>query len=53
MDKLKLAFIGAGSRSFAGHTLVDVLLSKPLCAFELELVLMDVIAEQITRTEGF
>jgi alpha-galactosidase/6-phospho-beta-glucosidase family protein len=53
MNKLKLAFIGAGSRSFAGRTLVDVLLSEPLRAFALELVLMDVIAEQITRTEAF
>jgi alpha-galactosidase len=53
MNKLKVAFIGAGSRSFVGRTLVDLLLSEPLRAFDLELVLMDVIAEHITRTEAF
>lgn len=53
MNKLKVAFIGAGSRSFAGRTLVDLLLSEPLRAFDLELVLMDVIADHITRTEAF
>ena len=53
MNNLKIAFIGAGSRSFAGRTLVDVLLSEPLRAFDLELVLMDVIAEHIEHTAAF
>ena len=35
MSKLKIAFIGAGSRSFAGRTLGDILLSDPLNEFEL------------------
>lgn len=53
MTKLKIAFIGAGSRSFASRTLGDVLLSDALNEFDLELVLMDVIAEHITGTETF
>lgn len=53
MNKLKIAFIGAGSRSFAGRTLADLLLSEPLRAFDLELVLMDVVAEHIQHTEAF
>lgn len=53
MTKLKIAFIGAGSQSFAGRTLGDVLLSDPLNEFELELALMDVIPEHITGTETF
>lgn len=53
MTKLKIAFIGAGSRSFAGRTLGDVLLSDALNAFDLELVLMDVIADHLAETEHF
>lgn len=53
MSKLKIAFIGAGSRSFAGRTMADVLLSDPLNEFDLELVLMDVIAEHLNETEQF
>lgn len=53
MNTLKIAFIGAGSRSFAGRTLADVLLSAPLRALDLELVLMDVIAEHIDHTAAF
>ena len=53
MNKLKIAFIGAGSRSFAGRTLADLLLSEPLRAIDLELILMDVVAEHIQHTEAF
>lgn len=53
MPKLKIAFIGAGSQSFAGRTLGDVLLSDPLNEFDLELALMDVIPDHITGTETF
>lgn len=53
MTKLKIALIGAGSRSFAGRTMADVLLSEPLNQFELELALMDVIADHLGETERF
>jgi alpha-galactosidase len=53
MSKLKIAFVGAGSRSFAGRTLGDVLLSDPLTQFDLELALMDVMADHLTGTEQY
>jgi len=53
MNKLKIAFIGAGSQSFASRTLGDLLLSEPLNEFALELALMDVIPEHIAATETY
>jgi alpha-galactosidase len=53
VDKLKIAFIGAGSRSFAGRTLGDLLLSEPLRVFPLEFALMDVVEEHIHGAERF
>src|SRR5579859_424430 len=42
MPELKIALIGAGSRSFGPSTVRDVLLSEVLAARDLELALMDI-----------
>jgi alpha-galactosidase len=42
MPALKIALVGAGSRSFGPATVRDILLSEPLCAEGVELRLMDV-----------
>lgn len=45
--KVKIAFIGAGSASFAPLTLRDILLSDRLNSLDLELCLMDIIQENM------
>ena len=50
---LKIAFIGAGSRSFARRVLGDVVLSDALCGQGLELALMDVVAEHLPDNAAF
>lgn len=47
MPPIKIALIGAGSRSFGPSTIRDVLLSKPLTETGVRLVLMDVVAEHL------
>jgi alpha-galactosidase len=47
MTDVKIALIGAGSRSFGPGTVRDVLLSDPLRECAVELVLMDVVEEHL------
>ena len=53
MDRIKIALIGAGSRSFGATTVRDVLLSKPLTEVGVELVLMDQIEAHLTDMEQY
>jgi alpha-galactosidase len=50
---LKIAFVGAGSRSFARRVFADILLSDLLCQQEIELALMDVVAEHLTDNAAY
>lgn len=50
---LKIAFVGAGSRSFARRVLGDVVLSDALCDQGLELALMDVVAGHLPDNAAF
>ena len=45
---LKIALVGAGSRSFGRRTVQDIFLSDPLCSRDLELVLMDIVPDHLT-----
>ncbi|MEJ5250365.1 MAG: alpha-galactosidase [Chthonomonadetes bacterium] len=53
MPPVKIALIGAGSRSFGPSTIRDVLLSKPLTEAGVELVLMDKVAEHLVDVERY
>ena len=44
---IKIAIIGAGSRSFGLKTARDILASTPICGMDLELVLMDINANHL------
>lgn len=50
---LKIAFVGAGSRSFARRVFADILLSDLLCQQEIELALMDIVAENMADNAAF
>jgi alpha-galactosidase len=53
MKPVKVALIGAGSRSFGPGTIRDVLLSKPLAERGVELALMDKVAGHLGEVEGY
>ena len=53
MNKVKIALVGAGSRSFGPATVRDVLLSEPLAETEVALVLMDKVAEPLVNVERY
>lgn len=53
MPPVKIALIGAGSRSFGPSTIRDVLLSKPLTEAGVHLVLMDKVAEHLVDVERY
>lgn len=44
---MKVTLVGAGSREFAGTIIRDLLLSDPLAAAGLEIVLMDIVEESL------
>lgn len=50
---VKIVLIGAGSRSFAPLTVRDTLLSDPLAERGIDLVLMDVVADNFTEIEQY
>ena len=53
MRHVKIALLGAGSRSFGPSTIRDVLLSDPLAECDTELVLMDTVAGHLTDVEAY
>ncbi|MDW8104304.1 MAG: alpha-galactosidase [Armatimonadota bacterium] len=53
MSPIKIALVGAGSRSFGPATVRDVLLSKPLTEAGVHLVLMDKVAERLVDVERY
>ena len=53
MTKLKIAFIGAGSQSFAGRTLGDVLLSDAVLRYPREMRTGRVAAKTVYRDVNF
>ena len=50
---LRIAIIGAGSRSFSPAVIRDILLSEALCSHGVELVLMDVLADHLPENEAY
>ena len=52
-DKLKVALVGAGSRSFGPSSICDVLLSNAICGKDLELALMDIDAAALGHAEAY
>jgi len=52
-QKLKIAFIGAGSGTFAPLTITDVMLSDTLNSVPLELALMDLAEEPLRKREAY
>lgn len=50
---LKIALVGAGSRSFGPATINDILLSDPLCEMDLELALMDIVPSTLDEMESY
>ena len=53
MSAVKIALIGAGSRSFGPATIRDVLLSQPLAERGVELVLMDKVAAHLEEVAQY
>lgn len=53
MAPIKIALIGAGSRSFGPSTIRDVLLSKPLTEAGIQLVLMDKVAQHLVDAKRY
>lgn len=53
MDRVKIAIIGAGSRSFGPGAIRDVALSKPLTERGVDLRLMDIVPEHLTDIEAY
>lgn len=53
MSAVKIALIGAGSRSFGPSSIRDVLLSNPLNEHDVELVLMDTVAAHLKDSEEY
>jgi alpha-galactosidase len=53
MKKLKIAIIGAGSRDFGPAMIKDILLSDISIEFDLEIALMDIVAEHLKDNERF
>ena len=53
MKRVKIALIGAGSRSFGPGTVRDALLSDPLAEAGVELVLMDKVSEHLVDIERY
>lgn len=47
---MKIAIVGAGSRSFGPSTIRDILLSEPLCSGDPTLVLMDRVEERAQQS---
>ncbi|MDN4597126.1 hypothetical protein [Leifsonia virtsii] len=50
---MKVTLIGAGSREFAGTIIRDLLLSKPIAATGLDIVLMDIAAGPLAEMEEY
>lgn len=53
MPPIKIALIGAGSRSFGPSTVRDILLSKPLTEAGVQIALMDKVAEHLEDVERY
>lgn len=53
MEPVKIALIGAGSRSFGPATVRDVLLSEVLAERGVDLRLMDIVSEHLTEIEAY
>lgn len=53
MPPIKVALIGAGSRSFGPSTVRDILLSKPLTEAGVHIALMDKVAEHLVDVERY
>jgi alpha-galactosidase/6-phospho-beta-glucosidase family protein len=53
MSTVKIALIGAGSRSFGPASVRDILLSDPLNETGVELVLMDTVADYLTDIAAY
>ena len=53
MEPIRIALIGAGSRSFGPATVRDILLSEPLAERGVDLVLMDKVADQLPEIEAY
>lgn len=53
MSPLKVALIGAGSRTFGPTTVRDVLLSEPLAERGVDIVLMDAVADHLVGVEAY
>ena len=51
MTPIKVAFIGAGSRSFGPAVIRDLLLSEALVDQGIELALMDIVPEHLPENE--
>jgi len=51
--KLKIAFLGAGSRDFGPAMLRDIYLSQPLARADVELCLMDIVKENLAEPERY
>ena len=49
---IKIAVIGAGSRSFGPGTVQDIFLSDPVCEKGIDLVLMDKVADNLNHTRN-
>lgn len=50
---LKVALVGAGSRSFGPATINDILLSDPICDIDLELALMDINPAALEQAQSY
>ncbi len=50
---MKIVLVGAGSREFGPASVRDLLLSDPLCASGLEIVLMDLDASELPRMQRY
>jgi alpha-galactosidase len=49
MKNLKIALIGAGSRDFGPSMVRDIMVTETLFSFEVEVVLMDIVAAHLTE----
>jgi alpha-galactosidase len=53
VQPIKIALIGAGSRSFGPATVRDILLSAPLNARGIQIALMDIVTDHLTEIEAY
>jgi len=50
---VKIALVGAGSRSFGAKVLCDIMLSDPLNSEGVEIALMDIVADHLPKNERY